>query len=412
MKTTQILHGNNKELLKNIATNSIDSIVTDPPYELGFMGKKWDNTGIAYDVELWKECLRVLKPGGHLLAFSGTRTYHRMAVAIEDAEFEIRDMIEWVYGSGFPKSHNIRKAVDKLLGNERELVGKKPTGADTPTGKGTMQLSKKTFIDLDGKRVFNLTKGTSEHEGWGTALKPAHEPICMARKPLSEKSVAENALKWKTGGINIDACRVENTKEQKELDIKRAGYKDGVNHIMKTNKDLVFNVSFYPPKDHTSLEHINIGRFPANLIHDGSDEVKACFPETKSGSGVKNPKGGAKSTFRTSVQDDGYYSEGDSGKASRFFKSIIYQSKASPSERGGVNNHPTVKPVALIAYLLRLVTPVNGISLDPFAGSGTHAEACIKEGFQFIAMEQEAEYIEIIKHRVAKALSDIEVAHK
>ena len=200
----KIIHGDCLDKLKELEDNSIDSIVTDPPYELGFMGKSWDNTGIANNKDMWAECLRVLKPGGHLLAFSGTRTYHRMASAIEDAGFEVRDMIEWVYGSGFPKSLNIGKAVDKLHGNERE-----ETDYIAPDGKkrwGGNSFS--VGEEPDGRGVNKSTKGTSEWEGWGTALKPAHEPICMARKPLSEKTVAENCLKWGTGGINIDESRV------------------------------------------------------------------------------------------------------------------------------------------------------------------------------------------------------------
>ena len=216
-----ILHGDCLEKLKELKENSVDSIVTDPPYELGFMGKSWDSTGIANNVEMWKECLRVLKPGGHLLAFSGTRTYHRMASAIEDAGFEVRDMIEWVYGSGFPKSLNIGKAVDKLQGNEREVIGKQTNIAN----KGNNNDGRYNWNTENQKRIdsIDITKGTSEWEGWGTALKPAHEPICMARKPLSEKSVAENCLKWGTGGINIDESRVESNEETRRA---KGGWQD------------------------------------------------------------------------------------------------------------------------------------------------------------------------------------------
>jgi site-specific DNA-methyltransferase (adenine-specific) len=193
-----LLHGDCLEKLKLLKENSIDSIVTDPPYGLSFMNKKWD-----YDVpstDIWIECLRVLKPGGHLLSFSGSRTYHRMAVRIEDAGFEIRDQIMWVYGSGFPKSHNIGKAVDKLQGNEREVVGT----SDKKSFESWADFTEREFERKDN----NITKGTSEWEGWGTALKPSHEPIVMARKPLSEKTVAENVLRWGTGGLNIDESRI------------------------------------------------------------------------------------------------------------------------------------------------------------------------------------------------------------
>jgi site-specific DNA-methyltransferase (adenine-specific) len=269
----KVIQGDCLEKLKELEDNSVDSIVTDPPYHLvsivkrfgkegsapakegkdgsfkrlsgGFMGKTWDGVdengkGIAYNVDMWKECLRVLKPGGHLLAFGGTRTYHRMAVAIEDAGFEVRDMIEWVYSTGFPKSHNIGKSVDKLQGNEREWVGKNPAwrkgngeGATTSTGWAKPQRP-------------DITKGTSEWEGWGTALKPAHEPICMARKPLSEKTVASNVLKYGTGGINIDDSRVEG-----QVPVRSDFGKES---------NSIFGINSRHP------DGFREGRFPANLI--------------------------------------------------------------------------------------------------------------------------------------------------
>ena len=201
MSNIRLLKGDCIKQLKVLKDNSVDSVVTDPPYEIGFMGKGWDDSGIANNPELWKEVLRVLKPGGHLLSFSHSRTYHRQAVAVEDAGFDIRDQIMWVYGSGFPKSHNIGKSVDKLLGNEREVVA---TTNNIKLKSGPMYEGWQSAdrIQLD------ITKGTSQYEGWGTALKPAHEPIVMARKPLSEKTVAKNVLEYGTGGINIDGCRV------------------------------------------------------------------------------------------------------------------------------------------------------------------------------------------------------------
>lgn len=372
----KIILGNSLEKLKELEDNSIDSIVTDPPYELGFMGKKWDNTGIAYNIDLWAECLRVLKPGGHLLAFSGTRTYHRMAVAIEDAGFEIRDMIEWVYGSGFPKSLNIGKAVDKLQGNEREEISRGgKCGVFAHSGSGAEQ-------NIDEYEAV-VTKGNSEWEGWGTALKPAHEPICMARKPLAEKNVANNVLKWGTGGINVDESRVE----------------EG-------------------------------GRFPANLIHDNSDEVVNLFPNTKGSkaSGLTPTK--ARATFNNSIAGINRTGFDDNGNASRFFKSIIYNPKASKAERNkglGVvedgnkrpqgeafrdgsaitehserkgNNHPTVKPIALMEYLIKMVTPKGGTVLDPFMGSGSTGVAAKKNGYDFIGIDMTPEYIEIAKARI------------
>ena len=245
----QLILGDCLEKLKELEDNSVDSVVTDPPYGISFMGKKWD-----YDVpsvDIWKECLRVLKPGGYLLSFAGTRTQHRMAVNIEDAGFEIRDMIAWVYGSGFPKSLNIGKAVDKLQGNERELLGTRIKKAGDMTSGNF-----KRGGDYPDKELTD-TKGTSEWEGWGTALKPALEPITVARKPLSEKTVAENCLKWGVGGINIDGCRVGTTEQDKyDLEQRQISKGSGVEtNINFTGRDL-------------DLKHgvQELGRFPANLI--------------------------------------------------------------------------------------------------------------------------------------------------
>lgn len=379
-----ILQGDCLEKLKELEENSVDSIVTDPPYELGFMGKSWDNTGIANDKNMWAECLRVLKPGGHLLAFSGTRTYHRMAVAIEDAGFEVRDMIEWCYGSGFPKSLSVGKAVDKLQGNEREKVG------DNPNHRELQKTT--TMVGEPHSGDGSITKGTSPWEGWGTALKPAHEPICMARKPLAEKTVAENVLKYGTGGINIDESRVEANPEVDDMlrEVKRKPretktWEDGSGFKNEAN-----SLTGVPTN----------GRFPANLIHDNSEEVRECFPN----------------------------------ESERFFKSIIYQAKASKSERNRglenrepikvndgrqtpidnafqrgetprVNIHPTIKPIALMEYLIKMITPKGGTVLDPFMGSGSTGVACEENGFDFIGIELEEEYIKIAEARI-KAVQD------
>ena len=303
-----------------------------------------------------------------------------MASAIEDAGFEVRDMIEWVYGSGFPKSLNIGKAVDKLQGNEREVIGERRQRANSENSNIKMNAS---VGDVE-----IVTKGTSEWEGWGTALKPAHEPICMARKPLAEKTVAENCLKWGTGGINIDESRIPTTdnrnREQKDGPLPS---KYGFNDNSMGNR---------------FVELSQLGRLPANLIHDNSDEVRECFPETKSTPRTATIGGtggvGVNTNFQRGSETSNYT---DSGNASRFFKSIIYQAKASKSERNkgcegleerqyshdgrekeidnpyqrnksvATNNHPTVKPVALMEYLIKMVTPKGGIVLDPFAGSGS-----------------------------------------
>jgi DNA modification methylase len=380
-----IINGNNIEELKKFDDNYFDSIVTDPPYEIGFMGKSWDASGIANNPEMWSECLRVLKPGGYLLSFSATRTYHRMAVAIEDSGFEIRDMIAWVYGSGFPKSHNIGKAVDKIQGNEREVV-KKALGNINAMPDGRPSRSQNAW-ETEAKE-YNITKGTSPYEGWGTALKPAHEPICMARKPLAENTVAENVLKYGTGGINIDESRVGNERVKQLTDVKamqKFKEQDGREHKEVENRPVSYKQ----------------GRFPANLIHDNSEEVRECFPETKSGKAVVGTgKGYAENA--SGIASTGIIAScfADSGNASRFFKSIIYQAKASKSERGTANSHPTVKPIALMEYLIKMVTPTNGIVLDPFMGSGSTGVACVLNDFEFVGIDLDKDYCEIARARI------------
>jgi site-specific DNA-methyltransferase (adenine-specific) len=346
------------------------------------MGKKWD-----YDVpseEVWRECLRVLKPGGHLLAFAGTRTQHRMAVRIEDAGFEIRDMIAWVYGSGFPKSLNIGKAIDKLQGNEREVVGegKGRTGERAQPNAGSLH----SDDNYQWPGQFEITKGTSPHEGWGTALKPALEPITVARKPLIG-TVAENVLEWGTGGINVDGCRV-GTEQVQTTAHKTLG--DGI----KYGKSKPFEAS-----------ELRTGRFPANLIHDGSEEVVGLFPSPH-GAGKANTLVGNK-TMGTIFQNSNDVTRfGDSGSAARFF----YCAKSSKRDRGDGNNHPTVKPTDLMRYLCRLVTPPGGTVLDPFMGSGSTGKAAILEGFHFIGIEQDTDYVEIARARIKAIQSTLQVA--
>ena len=337
-----VYNADNMEVLKSLPDNSIDSCVTDPPYGISFMGKKWD-----YDVpsvELWKEVLRLLKPGAHALIACGTRTQHRMAVNIEDAGFEIRDVISWVYGSGFPKSLNIGKAIDKIQGSQREIIA-------------TRVKSSQHGFKSDGVKH---SGGSSPYEGWGTALKPACEFFTLARKPISETNIAENILRWGTGGINIDECRVDGPPPK----VMGRGIKCEAWRKKEGRSDIEHNIiDFEQPS----------GRFPANFIHDGSDEVTALF--------LNN--------------------------ASRFF----YTAKASPSERNEgleeislgeprTNLHPTVKPIALMQYLTRLITPPGGTVLDPFAGSGTTGIAAINEGFKYLLIEREEDYIPIITARL------------
>ena len=390
------------EGMKLLDDNSVDSIVTDPPYELGFMGKKWDSTGIAYNVELWKECLRVLKPGGHLLAFGGTRTYHRMTCAIEDAGFEIRDCIQWLYGSGFPKSHNISKAIDKRLGAKRKVVGVKQhsTNFDNAMKNRTGYLQddankNNTKCFGYGKEEITIaaTPEAQQWDGWGTGLKPANEPIVVARKPISEKTIADNVLKWGTGGINIDGCRV-GWKDERD---RKNGWRASPSKDDENEYSSFKSGSFGKQNEQ--------GRFPANVILD--EEAGQMLDEQ---SGFSRSSSGGTSTGRNFGQDyddksfknlprTGY---NDSGGASRFF----YCAKASKKERGEGNNHPTVKPVKLIEYLITLITPPNGIVLDPFLGSGTTAIACINTNRNYIGFELDKQYYDIAKNRINKHILD------
>ncbi len=367
MKVNQIYNEDCLVGMQRLPDNSIDLVLTDPPYGISFMNKKWDYE--IPSVEIWQECIRVLKPGGHLLAFAGTRTQHRMAVNIEDAGFEIRDTIIWLYGSGFPKSLNIGKAVDKLQGGTREVVGQDQSGSNRNCMAG----------DFTGGK-YDLTKGTSEWEGWGTALKPAYEPITLARKPLSEKTIAENVLKWGTGGLNIDECRVSLSGNE-NLGAVQNGNIYGSKGIQKT----------------VTPTYKKSGRFPANIIHDGSDEVLAGFPDTTSGKLLTHHKRNNSKSWFTGDEIKGSY--GDSGSAARYF----YCAKASKTERSEGNNHPTVKPLVLIQYLLKLASKENYVVLDPFLGSGTTAVACIQNNRNYIGFEIDEGYFSIAKQRIKAA---------
>ena len=518
----------------------VDSIVTDPPYGLSFMGKKWDYE--VPSVDIWKECLRVLKPGGYLLSFAGTRTQHRMACNIEDAGFEIRDMIAWVYGSGFPKSLNIGKAVDKLQGNVREDLGEQIRLGDKKAYP--LNSSDDALFRAGQTKLKNISKGQSKWEGWGTALKPALEPITVARKPLSEKTVAENVLKWGTGGINIDACRVE-LNGSKKMSGGCTGNKSG-------------RVGYFQTDINPQIKEDNsVGRFPANFIHDGSDEVVGLFPNTKSGALKPYKENHTNASSYHFEREKTFTQEANSGSAARFF----YCAKASKAERNrgldsyltvkyiannktkefvickeesmvvvqllkkvisdtalmsfsigesgenimaqchkdslsiilmetkkiieskilnslmpsfineytqtanfemgsggnsaklaeGINKlqqkagisqkrvtpnmenvknatldvlllisekenwqratnfHATVKPIALMQYLIKLVTPENGIVLDPFMGSGTTGIACVIDNFNFIGCELSKEYCDIARERINNELAQFKL---
>ena len=394
----------------------VDSIVTDPPYHLtsiverygkensappksesmggafvrastGFMGKEWDGGDIAFRTDTWKLAYDLLKPGGYLLAFSASRNYHRMAVAIEDAGFEIRDQIMWIYGSGFPKSLNIGKAIDKRLGNEREVVGTIERGSvEDAIAKGVgytadpaNQNNKKIF----GYGTETVTKGNSEYEGWGTALKPAHEPVVMARKPV-EGTVADNVLKHGTGGINIDDCRIDLS----EGDDPRLGGK-GTWKTDKMAKDVY--VGGYAGEDQGSSE---LGRFPANVMHDGLEQEWARFfycPKVS-----RNERNGGLENMEEKIHNTEDCTNLPSIRTNSVNTSSGKQRTVNPTK----NNHPTVKPIELMKYLCRLVTPKGGTVLDPFMGSGSTGMAAKDEGFDFIGIEKEKEYFEIAKQRI------------
>ena len=357
----------------------IDSCVTDPPYGLSFMGKAWDYD--VPDVEIWTEVFKTLKTGAHLLSFFGSRTYHRGAIPIEDAGFEIRDQLMWLYGSGFPKSHNIGKAVDKLQGNEREVVGKRK--AHDIRGNALMEATVPEYKKEKSQIDIEITKGTSEYEGWGTALKPAHEPIVMARKPF-KGSVAENVLEHGTGGINIDECRVGINPD---VDDKRLGGR-GEWKTDKTAKNVY--EGGYEGKNISSSEQ---GRFPANVMHDGSEVVQDVF--------------GDKSRYfycpKTSKKDR---DEGLDALVEAQTTDGNIRSNSETARTFGANSalrkntHPTVKPTELMRYLCRLVTPKGGVVVDPFMGSGSTGKACMVENFSFIGIEKDEAYFEIACARI------------
>lgn len=390
MSKIQLFNDDCLNVLKTLDDNSIDSCVTDPPYGLSFMGKSWDYD--VPEVEIWKEVYRVLKPGAHLLAFFGSRTYHRGVVKIEDAGFEIRDQIMWIYGSGFPKSHNIGKAIDKEAGAKRKVIGTKKTH-DIRNNNLLEARENKNLGQMMYEYTEPATEEAKQWEGWGTALKPAHEPIVVARKPITQ-TVAKNVLEYGTGVLNIDDCRVQFSENDDNRIGKNYKHNASADYVVAENKDNSKGVN-------TELYKSN-GRWPANVIHDGSDEVVSQFPNTGSGNN-KQPYSYAGKVYDnkdTSMfngdkpQAPSNYN--DTGSAARFF----YCAKASKSDRESNNNHPTVKPTDLMKYLCRLITPKNGIVLDPFMGSGSTGKAAISEGFKFVGIEMNKEYFEIAKERV------------
>jgi DNA modification methylase len=410
----QLHCGDCLEVMATLAEDSIDSCVCDPPYHLqsivkrfsdmgpndkkltmgrvnpfqrtavGFMQKKWDGGDIAFNPDVWMQVYRVLKPGAHLLAFGGTRTYHRMACAIEDAGFEIRDTVMWVYGSGFPKSHDVSKGIDRAAGAERNVVGQRKKlesyGPNEVYGDGP---------DHDGVQLITApeTAAAREWEGWGTALKPAWEPIVLARKPLSEPTVAANVMKWGTGALNIDATKIPSGTEHMRGTVK---YTDGGTLASMRNGGKNDFVATDSP----------LGRWPANLIHDGSEEVLAGFPDSQnSRSEITSKPGDIYGGGAGLPSHTGVYDFDDRGSAARFF----YTAKADADDRLG-SKHPTVKPLDLMQYLVRLVTPPRGTVLDCFAGTGTTGEAAWREGMGAVLIEREAEYQADIRRRMGLVL--------
>jgi DNA modification methylase len=399
-------------VMAELPENSVDTILTDPPYGLTFMGKDWDRgvPGVAF----WEQALRVAKPGAMLLAMGGTRTFHRLVCAIEDAGWEVRDSMAWLYGSGFPKSYDISKGIDKQAGAQREVVGKSQHSANRNSNLGYG-----SNLPDEGERFLTApsTPAAQFWHGWGTALKPAMELICVAMKPI-DGGFVHNALTWGVAGFWIDGGRVEyqgnadwdNTFRPSQNVDRNCWLQDG-NRMPR--RDVIKRT----------------GRFPANVIHDGSDEVTGLFPMTTSGSGIKKLATGSASGIFNINKVNGDYCEGSSGSAARFF----YTAKASRSERnaglegmpekqiglgrngvgenksGGIstpqsNGHPTVKPLALMRYLARLTkTPTGGVVLDPFMGSGTTGMAAVLEGRDFIGIELNAEYLEIAERRIQEA---------
>jgi hypothetical protein len=435
----------------DLPDNSIDAVVCDPPYELGFMGKRWDASGVAYSVAVWRDVLRVLKPGGHLLAFGGTRTYHRMACAIEDAGFEIRDSIDWIYATGFPKSLDVSKAIEaKLLtggSSPKHLADAvDATGQGIPSndGVGLKWANDGTRQGLKRHEPGGWAATTPEAkqwQGWGSALKPAHEPIVVARKPLSG-TVAANVLAHGTGGLNVDACRVATDWSERPESWKRSG------HSAKPDAGKIAA----PPGNGITCH--DAGRFPPNVLLTHAPECT----ETACVDGCPVREMGEQSGVSTSTDAIAHHSgvrsvakgkevprtdrgHSDTGTAARFFPCFRYEAKASTAEReagcealpvasageltggraegsdglqspragagrtssGRRNTHPTVKPVALMRWLVRLVTPPGGTVLDPFTGSGTTGIAAVLEGVNFVGFELDDGHADIARARIADA---------
>jgi DNA modification methylase len=396
----EIIEGDCREIMRGMAEENtlVDSIVCDPPYELAFMGKQWDASGVAFDVETWKAAYDILKPGGQLLAFGGSRTYHRLTSAIEDAGFEIRDCIMWLYGSGFPKSYDVAQAIEKL----------QTTGKSRRPDRDLGGMSRDRFSGAEEGGLIANTGGkielTTEHaiqwQGWGTALKPAYEPCIVARKPF-KGSVAKNVLEHGTGAINIDACRIDTGNERISPTVRdSSSAHEGWTRPWMADRD---KDAARQAKAYAAMQ--DKGRWPANLIHDGSEEVLEAFPSPHGAGAARDEPGGGDYDGSTGI---GFgrmgaglkgFRYGDNGSAARFF----YCAKTSKADREEGNTHPTVKPTNLMRYLCRMVTQPGGIVFDPFTGSGSTGKAAVLEGFDFIGAELSPEYTQIARDRCERA---------
>lgn len=381
----KIYNGDMLDMLQVIKPKSIDAIVCDPPYELGFMNKSWDSTGIAFKKETWQNCFEVLKPGGYLLAFGGSRTYHRIACAIEDAGFEIRDCVMYLYGCGFSKSHNIGLAIDKKNGVESEVVGVGKSGCNSRA----YQSEKPT---TSGN--YDIKKSQNEWQGWGTCLKPAYEPIIVARKPF-KSSVVDNIIKYRVGGLNIDECRVGETGGIKKV------------NIIKNSGSKICRFGCDGDKIETGE-----GRFPANVITDGSEEVAKGMPNTTS---TPIAEESAMRYFYSAKASKKDRDEGLDAFEERKTTDGCIRANVETARKFGANSalrkniHPTCKPTELMQYLVRLVSPKGATILDPFMGSGSTGKAVMFENrerdanYKFIGIELTDEYLPIAQARIEYA---------
>ena len=398
----RLYKGDCRRLIASLPDNSVDAVVTDPPYEINFMNRVFDRTGIAFNVALWTDILRVLKPGGHVAAFAASRTYHRLACAIEDAGFEIRDQIDWVYASGMPHGSDARLLVDRELGAERtHVAGKGHAGAgysDT-NGFGGSSTANGGKAKSEWDALAPATEQGEQWSGWYSQLKPAHEPICLARKPL-DGTLAHNLLEHGTGALHIDACRVpfRNTADEAESKGKnqhgRFGSGPRDNHVYGADKA-------------NRTDYTAAARFTPNMLFDQStakelDRQSGVTVSRKGKPRASTKPGDGWGMTHTGAEYD------DMGGASRFYPVFRYCPKASPSERPKVDGilHPTVKPVELMRWLVRLVTPADGLVLEPFAGSGTTLEACLLEHMQCTASELDPDYIKLIHARLSKPIQN------